>query len=73
MDGYRLQLALSKVEDSPTLQTRKEELVQKIDEIQSMVENKKAQNQKVENFYQEVAESYSHFKKAFSDLLGTEK
>jgi len=73
MDGYRLQLALSKVEDSPALQARKEELVQKIEEIQSMVENKKAQNQKVENFYQEVAESYSHFKKAFSDLLGTEK
>ena len=70
MDGYRLQLALSKVEDSPTLQARKEELVKQIDEIQALVENRKAQNKKVESFYEEVAESYNHFKQAFSDLLG---
>lgn len=69
MDGYRLQLALSKVEDSPALQTRREELVKQIDEIQNMVENRKAQNQKMEGFYQEVTESYNHLKKAFSDLL----
>ena len=69
LDAYRLQVAMSDYENRENLNNRKSELIGRINEIRSMVKDRQAEDKKWEYFSEEVAESYQHLKKAFSDLL----
>ncbi len=69
LDAYRLQVAMSDYENREKLNTRKSELIGRINEIRSMVKDRQAEDKKWEHFSEEVSESYQHLKKAFSDLL----
>lgn len=69
LDGYRVQLALANLEDEAQLNNRKAELQTAIDSIQEKMNKEIADRGKVENFVDEVTESFDHMKKAFSDLF----
>jgi hypothetical protein len=69
LDGYRIQLALSNFDDEALLETRKEELQKAIDEIQAKMNEESEAKGKVENFVEEISESFDHMKKAFSELF----
>lgn len=69
LDGYRIQLALSNFDDEALLETRKEELQKAIDEIQAKMNEESEAKGKVENFVEEISESFEHMKKAFSELF----
>ncbi|MCR9286877.1 hypothetical protein OAF63_00135 [Saprospiraceae bacterium] len=69
LDGYRIQLALSNFDDEAVLVNRKEELQKAIDDIQAKMNEEEESKGKVENFVEEITESFDHMKKAFSELF----
>lgn len=69
LDGYRVKLALSNVEDEVQLQNRKVELQKAINSIQEKINEESEARGKVDHFVEEVSESFDHMKKAFSELF----
>ena len=69
LDTYRVQLALGTYEDETALETRKAALKETIGNIREKLARDSESGSRIENFVDEVGESFDHMKKAFSDLF----
>ena len=69
LDSYRVQLALASIEEEEALAKRKNELQQNVDEIRVKLQEEANSTDRLDHFVDEVTESLSHMKKAFSDLF----
>lgn len=69
LDTYRVQLALGTIDDEKALETRKAALKETIGGIREKLARDSEGDSRLENFVEEIGESFDHMKKAFSDLF----
>ncbi|TAK46564.1 MAG: hypothetical protein EPO28_02200 [Saprospiraceae bacterium] len=69
LDSYRIQLALGEFEDAESLKVRKEELLNAVREVKQKFDKQNEAGEKIDQFAEEVVQSFEHMKKAFSELF----
>jgi uncharacterized protein (DUF1501 family) len=70
LDNYRIQLALASFETKTKINTSQKDLVKTLEKTIASLENKKDKNGKnIENFMDEISQSFDHLKSAFSEIL----
>lgn len=69
LDAYRIQLALADSDAEGTLENRKAELLENVGNIREKLQQKEELSSKVDNFVEDISESFDKMKKAFSDLF----
>jgi hypothetical protein len=69
LDAYRVQLALSKMDNIEELEARKAEIKEKVAEMREKLQQEEESGGKLNHFVDEVSASFDHMKKAFSDLF----
>jgi uncharacterized protein YicC (UPF0701 family) len=69
LDAYRVQLALGDIKDKDTLANRKSELQKEVEELRKMLQDESSVGDRMDHFTEEMSQSFTHMKKAFSDLF----
>lgn len=69
LDAFRIQLALGDFEDVEALQQPKEELMQRLSEMDEKMNKEEKASVKIDTFAEELNQSFDHMKKAFGELF----
>lgn len=68
MDAFRVNLALHDKDDPEKVRQIKREFSEKVAEIRTTLAKKEEAQTKLENFFEDLSESFNYLKKAISDL-----
>ncbi|NNK90427.1 MAG: hypothetical protein HKO89_07450 [Saprospiraceae bacterium] len=68
MDAFRVNLALHDKDDPEKVRQVKREFSEKVAEIRTTLAKKEEAQTKLENFFEDLSESFNYLKKAISDL-----
>jgi hypothetical protein len=69
LDAYRVKLALGDIKDQEALVKRKSELQEEMSELRKMLQKESSAGDRMDLFTEEINQSFTHMKKAFSDLF----
>ena len=68
MDAFRVNLALHDKDDPAKVESIRKEFTEKLTEIRSMLNNREQAQTKLDNFVEDISESFNYLKRAIADL-----
>ena len=68
MDAYRVNLTLHDKDNPEKVQQIRNDLTDKLEEVRTLLATKEENQSKLDNFFEDISESYEYLKKAISDL-----
>jgi len=68
MDAYRVNLALHDKDDPQRVDRIKTDFSEKLTEVRSLLSKEETDHSKLDNFMEDISESFKYFKRAISDL-----
>ena len=68
MDAFRVNIALHDKDDPEKVEKIRTEFTEKLTDIRSMLNNREQAQTKLDNFVEDITESFNYLKRAIADL-----